>query len=125
MKENRQVELAKKQSNNTNKKADKHRKGIFTTAFLSKLDGNQIAIYMTGRKNSGENMDELLDLRPKELKRPIQACDGSSQNSVERHKTDVAKCFNHARHNFCELVEAWPKEALTIVEMCNAIFIYS
>jgi transposase len=122
MEENRQAELAKKNSNNAGKKADKYRKGIFTTALLSKLDGHQIAIYMTGRKNSGENMDELLDLRPKELKRPIQACDGSSQNSVERHETDVAKCFNHARHNFCELVEAWPKEALAIVEMCNAIF---
>jgi transposase len=122
MEENRQVELAKKNSNDTAKKANKHRKGIFTTALLSKLDGHQIAIYMTGRKNSGENMDKLLDLRPKELKRPVQACDGSSQNSVERNETDVAKCFNHARHNFCELVEAWPKEALAIVEMCNAIF---
>jgi transposase len=122
MEENRQAELAKKNSNNTDKKADKHRKGIYTTALLSKLDGHQIAIYMTGRKNSGENMDELLDLRPKGLKRPVQACDGSSQNSVERHETDVAKCFNHARHNFCELVEAWPKEALAMVEMCNTIF---
>lgn len=122
MEENRQVELAKKNSNDTGKKADKHRKGIFTTALLSKLDGHQIAIYITGRKNSGENMDGLLDLRPKELKRPIQACDGSSQNSAERHETDVAKCFYHARHNFCELVEVWPKEALTIVEMCNAVF---
>jgi len=122
MEENRQVELAKKNSNKTDKAKDKHRKGIFTTALLSKLNGHQIAIYMTGRKNSGENMDELLDLRPKELKRPIQACDGSSQNSAERHETDVAKCFNHARHNFCELVEVWPKEALAIVEMCNAVF---
>ena len=122
MEENRQVELAKKNSNKTGKAKDKHRKGIFTTALLSKIDNHQIAIYMTGRKNSGENMDELLDLRPKELKRPIQACDGSSQNSAERHETDVAKCFNHARHNFCELVEVWPKEALVIVEMCNAVF---
>jgi hypothetical protein len=122
MEENRQVELAQKNSKDTGKKANKHRKGIFTTALLSKLDEHQIAIYITGRKNSGENMDELLDLRPKELKRPIQACDASSQNSSERHKTDVAKCFNHARHNFCELVEVWPKEALTIVEMCNAVF---
>jgi transposase len=122
MEENRQVELAKKNSNETEKKADKHRKGIFTTALLSKLDGHQVAIYITGRKNSGENMDELLNLRPKELKRPIQACDASSQNSAKRHETDMAKCFNHARHKFCEWVEVWPKETLTIVEMCNAVF---
>jgi transposase len=123
MEENRRVELAKNSSNEAERKAaNKHRKGIFTTALLSKLDGHQIAIYITGRKNSGENMDELLNLRPKELERPIQACDGSSQNSAKRHETDMAKCFNHARHNFCELVEVWPKEALAIVEMCNAVF---
>lgn len=124
MKENRQADLSKNNSDGVESKASgKHRKGIFTTALLSKIDGLQIAIYITGRRNSGENMDELLDLRPKDLKQPIQACDGSSQNSTERHKTDIAKCFNHARHNFCELVEVWPKEALTVVEMCNAIFI--
>jgi transposase len=44
MEENRQAESAKKNSNNTGKKADKHRKGIYTTALLSKLDGHQIAI---------------------------------------------------------------------------------
>jgi hypothetical protein len=117
MAENRQAA-----KNASEHKTTSFRKGIFTSALLSKADDHQIAIYMTGRKNSGENMDELLDRRPKDLKRPIQACDGSSQNSVEKHETDVAKCFNHARHNFCELVEVWPNETLAIVEMCNAVF---
>jgi hypothetical protein len=124
MEENRQVaEIVKNSTNATECRiAKKHRKGIFTTAFLSKVEDHQIAFYITGRKNSGENLDGLLNLRSKKLGNPIQACDGSSQNNAKEHTTDVAKCFNHARHNFCELVEMWPNEALACVEMCNAVF---
>lgn len=124
MEENRRVaEVVKNSTNEAERKAaKKHRKGIFTTALLSKAEDRQIAFYITGRNHSGENLDDLLQFRNKKLDRPIQACDGSSQNNAKQHMTDVAKCFNHARHNFCELVEMWPNEALTCVEMCNAVF---
>ena len=92
-------------ADSVNKPSKKVRKEISTTALLSKIENHQIAIYLTGLNNAGENLDELLDRRPKDMKRPVQSCDASSKNMPQRHKTDVAKCFNHARHNFCELVE--------------------
>jgi transposase len=108
---------------NEQAKDDKnHRKGMFTSIILSKIEGFQIAIYLTGRKNSGENLDDVLDRRPKDQKRPVQVCDASTQNLAERHETDLAKCLNHARHNFCELVEVWPKETMKIIEMINTVF---
>lgn len=99
-----------------------HRKGMFTSIILSKVEEFQIAIYLTGRKNSGENLDDVLDRRTKGQKRPVQSCDASTQNLAERHETDLAKCLNHARHNFCELVEVWPKETMKIIEMINTVF---
>lgn len=113
-----QEEQAKKGKNNKNQR----RVGIYTTAMLAKQDDHEIAIYVTGRQNAGENLDDLLDNRPKDLKRPVQACDASSQNKPEKHETNMAKCFNHARHNFCEILECWPKECLTIIELMNVIF---
>jgi transposase len=99
------------------------RKGIFASCLLSKTElGHQVAIYVTGRKNSGENLDSLLDLRPECYSKPIQVCDGSSQNTTERHETDIVKCLQHARHNFCEIVEVWPNEALTVIGMLNTVF---
>lgn len=100
-----------------------HRKGMFTSIILSKVEKFQIAIYLTGRKNSGENLDDVLDLRLKDQKCPVQSCDASTQNLAERHETDLAKCLNHARHNFCELVEVWPKETMKIIEMMNTVFL--
>ncbi len=110
------------QAKNGKKNKEQKRVGIYTTAMLAKQDDHEIAIYVTGRQNAGENLDDLLDNRSKDLKRPVQACDASSQNKPEKHETDMAKCFNHARHNFCEILECWPKECLTIIELMNAVF---
>lgn len=116
------VIIKKEQAENPKKGKEAPRVGIYTTALLAKQDDHKISIYVTGRNNAGENLDDLLDKRPKDLKRPIQACDASSSNKPERHETDVAKCFNHARHNFCEILESWPKECLTFVELMQTIF---
>jgi transposase len=103
--------------------SEKNRKGIFASCLLSiTKEGYQIASYVTGHKNSGENLDDLLDLRPMDFQKPIQACDASSSNTAERHDTEIAHCLNHARHNFCEIVEEWPNEILHIIEMFNAVF---
>lgn len=104
------------------KQKDKKRVGIYTTALLAKQDDHEIAIYVTGRKNAGENLDDLMDNRSKDLEKPVQACDASTSNKAERHETVMAKCFNHARHNFCEILEFWPKECLTIIELMNEVF---
>ena len=124
MKENAKIKKElEEQAKNGSKNKEKPRVGIYTTALLAIQDDHEIAIYVTGRKNAGENLDDLLDHRSKDLKRPIQSCDASSQNTPERHNTDIAKCFNHARHNFCEILECWPKECLTIIELMNIIFV--
>ena len=117
------VLIQEEEARNPKKKKDKERVGIYTTALLAKKDGHEISIYITGRKNAGENLDALLDKRPKSLEKPIQACDASSSNKAEKHETLMAKCFNHARHNFCELVEFWPKECLSLIELMNEVFI--
>lgn len=116
--------VAKKQAENELKgvKNENFRKGIYTSVLLSKVEGREIVFYCTGRKNAGENLDDLLDHRSKDLPKPVQSCDASTSNAPERHKTEVAKCFFHARHNFCELLEVWPQEALTAIEMINTLF---
>lgn len=122
MAENDRMEQVQENNNSLGIKNEKFRKGIYASILLSKVGYQQVAIYATGRRNAGENLDKLLDHRPEECIRPIQSCDASAQNAPECHETDMAKCFNHARHNFCELLEVWPNEALATVEMINTFF---
>ncbi len=122
MEENKQFEKIQQEALEKGEKSEKFRKGMYTSILLSINQDYQIPIYVTGRKNAGENLDDLLDRRLKDLKKPIQSCDASTSNRPERHDTEISYCNNHARHNFCELVEVWPKETLAIVEMYNAVF---
>ena len=121
MAENELVEKNHAENNSEGVKNEKFRKGIYTSILLSKVGGREIVFYCTGRKNAGENLDDLLDHRPKDLPKPVQSCDASTSNAPERHETEVAKCFIHARHNFCELLEVWPQEALTAIEMIDPL----
>jgi len=122
MAENERIEEEKAKNKALGIKKEDVRVGIYTSVILSKHEGRTISFFCTGRKNSGENFDDLLDHRPKGLKKPVQICDASPSNAPERHETEVSKCFNHARHNFCELIEEWPKESLTAIQFINIIF---
>jgi transposase len=123
MEENQIIKQEQEANLQAGKKAkEAPRVGMFSTAILAKTKGRQISIHITGRKNAGENLDDLLDKRPKGLDKPVQACDASSSNKVEKHETHTAKCLNHARHNFCEILESWPKECLTFIELINIVF---
>ena len=106
-----------------NEVKDPKRKGIFTTGLLAKMDEKQIALFFTGRKHAGENLNDILVMRDKELPVPIQACDALSRNTPQDHATLQALCNSHARRNFYEIVSYWPKECINIVSAYDLVFL--
>jgi hypothetical protein len=99
------------------------RTGTFTTALLAKIADKQIALFFTGRQHAGENLNDLLDKRNKNLAEPIQSCDALSRNVPSDHPTQIGKCNTHARRNFYEIASCWPKECVRIVSGFNLIFL--
>lgn len=99
------------------------RTGIFTTAILAVLQNIDvtIALFFTGIKHAGENLDDLLNKRPKGLSAPIQQCDGG-HNVPEHHDTDLSNCNAHARRKFYELVITWPKIVVKIIGWYSTVF---
>ena len=63
-----------------NEKLDLERTGIFTSAILAKKEDKQIALFFTGGKYAGENLNNVFDLRDKGMPIPIQSCDALSRN---------------------------------------------
>ena len=96
------------------------RKGVFTTSILSKGEKHPIALYCTGRKHAGENLEDLLNERAQEKEIPLQMCDGLAHNLSKTHTTHVAKCLVHARRMFYHLYETWPKEI--VLDLFGEIF---
>ena len=54
LKENEQIAAA----------SSKERTGMFTSGIVSKSEGRRIALFFTGRKHAGENLEEVLKLGP-------------------------------------------------------------
>lgn len=99
------------------------RTGIFTTAILAVVQNInvRIALFFTGIKHAGENLDDLLSKRPKGLSAPIQQCDGG-HNVPEHHDTELSNCNAHSRRKFYELVTTWPKIVVKIIGWYSTVF---
>ncbi len=87
------------------------RTGIFLTNVLSELEeGHRIALYFTGRKHAGENLEDLLAHRAAELGKPMQMCDGLGHNLPKAYETLLGNCLVHARRKYVEVVDSFPAE---------------
>jgi len=53
-------------------KNGKERTGLYTSGILSTKDKREIAVFFTGRKHAGENLEHVLSHRDEELGFPIQ-----------------------------------------------------
>jgi transposase len=56
------------------------RTGVFTSGIVSTKQGQQIALYFTGRQHAGENLADVLRARAAELPPPVQMCDALSRH---------------------------------------------
>jgi len=100
----------------------KGRKGIFTSGFASTSGNRKIALFFTGRNHAGENMNDLLAKRNKELSPPIQMCDGLSRNVPKDFKTILANCNSHARRKMVDINVAFPKECEYVLKIFEKVY---
>jgi len=103
------------------------RTGTFTTGIIARVGEREIALYVSGRKHAGENLEEILKRRDQSLGPPIQMCDAKSGNSPKTHKdegekTIVANCLTHARRRFVELADTFPHECKTVVDYLAKVY---
>lgn len=98
------------------------RKGMFTTGIVSTVDDLKIALFFTGRKHAGENLEDLLSSRPSDMDLPIQMCDALAQNSSGDFKTILAHCLVHARRNFVDIAWNFPEECAHVLEQLKEVY---
>ena len=82
---------------------DLDRTGLYTTGIVAECGSQRIALFFTGRRHAGENLEEVLRRRAAGLPPPIQMCDALSRNYPEQFQTIVANCLAHARRKFVEV----------------------
>lgn len=98
------------------------RKGTFTSGVISVRDGRRIALFFSGGRHAGENLQEVLRRRVADLGPPIQMCDALSRNLPRELKTIVAHCLAHARRQFVDVHDRFPDECRYVLESLQVIY---
>ena len=111
----------KKAAKNTAPKSAE-RTGIFTTGIVALKDGNRIALYFTGNQHAGENLADVLKLRPTALGAPIHMCDALSRNIPKDFKTILVNCMTHCRRNFVDVFDNFPEECRHVLEVLRDVY---
>lgn len=115
---NRVLELIKE--NKT--KGDDERTGIFTTGIVSTADDIKIAIFHTGRRHAGENLQTLLEKRDPQKGPPIQMADALSRNVPKDLKTILANCLAHARRNYVDVTWCFPDQCRYVIKTLGKVY---
>jgi transposase len=99
------------------------RRGLFTTCVLSTTHaGCRIAVFFSGLKHAGENLNSLLSRRAESLVTPIQMCDALSRNTPKEFKTIMANCLAHGRRQFVDVAEQFPEPCRRVLEAFKTIY---
>lgn len=101
---------------------DSSRKGMFTSAILSSVEGRKIALFFTGRNHAGENLADVLAKRKSGLDPPIQMCDALSRNLPKELKTILANCLVHGRRNFVDLLASFPEQCRYVIKILGKVY---
>jgi hypothetical protein len=100
----------------------KQRTGTFTSGIVSTFEGRQLALFFTGRKHAGENLERVLAQRAKELAPPVQMCDALSRNTTGEFETILANCLAHSRRKFVEVAASFPDECRYVLETLGEVY---
>jgi hypothetical protein len=98
------------------------RTGCFTTGIVAQVAGRQVALFVTGARHAGENLDEVLKHRPQHLERPLHMSDGLSRNESKEFQTILCNCLAHARRNLVDITENFPEECQYIIESLGKVY---
>ena len=102
--------------------APDQRKGIFTTGIIAQVGSVSVALFFTGQKHAGENLNELLKNRVADLAKPLQMCEALSRNEPKDFQTILCNCILHARRNFIDVNENFPEESRQVIESLREIY---
>lgn len=116
------LSLIKENNLPENKGNKKFRKGMYTTGILSHLEtGQKIVLYMTGRQHSGENLDDLLDLRTNAEPLTVMS-DALGTNQTKRNEIYKILCLIHGRRNFLDLENKYKEESAYVLNLISKIY---
>lgn len=101
----------------------KNRTGMYTTGILSETPEGKIILYFTGRKYSGENLEELLTRRQSQGPIAIMS-DALNMNNIKDRAQEVLKylCLTHGRRQFKDIEQDFKSESEFVLGLISQVY---
>ncbi len=103
------------------KETNSKRVGVYTTGIISKTQNHTINLFFTSGNYCGENLKKLLNDRLSE-KKIIYMSDALKMNLPKGILLDWANCLTHARRNFWDLRDEYPRMINYIIKEVAKIY---
>jgi hypothetical protein len=101
---------------------EEKRKGTYTTGVVANFEGHPIYLFYTGKQHAGENMNDLLAKRPKDLPPIKTMCDALAANLSHEFKTIVINCLSHGLRKFSDIESYFPDDCSIVLSALGDIY---
>ncbi|MGH8583682.1 MAG: IS66 family transposase, partial [Gammaproteobacteria bacterium] len=91
------------------------RTGRPTTALIVQVGARRSCLSYTGRRQAGENLEQLLGQREPGRAKPLVMSDALSSNTADEAGLIRCHCLAHGRRQFSERDEVFPAESAVVV----------
>jgi hypothetical protein len=106
-----------------NKTGNPEKKGMRTSCIVAELSGGRkICLYVSGRSQSGENLEKVLKNRKQNEAVPIHMSDALPGNVPKLHTVISAFCLAHGRRKFFELKDTFPEECNFVIAQIGKVY---
>jgi len=98
------------------------RTGVYTSGIIAVGQGHHIALFFTGPRHAGENLEAVLKRRAEDLPPPIQMSDLLAHNTAGDFETLAAGCIAHSRRRYVEVADNFPAECRYVLETLREVY---
>ena len=110
------------------KDSNSDRKGIYTTAVISKVCGKEITLFYTSKQHAGENISDLMALRddPGVLTTMSDASSNNNPKDVSDKllaKWLICFCLVHGRRKFFDILSMFEAESTFVIKQIGYVYL--
>lgn len=106
-----------------NKRNENDTTGMHTTCIMAETeDGHKIALYLNGTQHSGENVEDVLNLRDDAKGAIIQMSDALAVNTPATIATIACYCLSHGFRKIEYLDDYFPLPCMSIMKKLGKVF---
>jgi hypothetical protein len=97
-------------------------KAINTSGIVALLGARRVVLFFTGHAHAGQNLEQVLAHRAREMAPPMHMCDALASNMAGEFATVLCHCLAHGRRKVTDVLEHFPEQGRHVIEVLGRVY---